>query len=65
VLESRLANQDYLNGSYGLADIKTFPWVRIAPRTGVELDEFPKLKAWVERIEQRPAVQRGLKVPST
>lgn len=26
VLESRLSKQDYLDGIYGLADIKTFPW---------------------------------------
>ena len=64
VLESRLANREYLNDSYGIADIKTWAWVRIAPRTGVSLDEFPKLKAWVDRIEARPAVQRGVKVPS-
>lgn len=33
---------------------------------GVEnLDEFPRLKAWFDRIEARPAVQVGLAVPKT
>lgn len=65
VLEKQLEKQDYLVGNkYGIADIKAFGWVRIAPRTGVSLDEFPKLKAWVDRIEARPAVQVGLKVPA-
>ena len=64
MLESQLSKQDYLVGnSYGIADIKAFGWVRIAERTGVSLSEFPKLKAWVDRIEARPAVKAGLAVP--
>ena len=30
VLESRLAKQDYLDGKYGIADIKAFPWFVLA-----------------------------------
>ncbi|KAL5479044.1 GST2 [Sanghuangporus weigelae] len=63
VLESQLAKQDYLVGNqYGIADIKAFAWVRIAERTGVSLAEFPKVKAWIDRIEERPAVKAGLAV---
>jgi len=33
---------------------------------GIEdLDEFPRLKAWFDRIEARPAVQVGLTIPKT
>ncbi|EMD31389.1 hypothetical protein CERSUDRAFT_119781 [Gelatoporia subvermispora B] len=65
VLESRLEGREYLlDSGYGIADIKTWAWVRLGPRTGVDLGEFPKVKAWVERIDQRPAAQRGLKVPN-
>ena len=39
------------------------PWVRMAVWAGVELDEFPRLSAWVDRIEQRPATQSALKIP--
>lgn len=35
--------------------------VRLAPRLEIDLGEFPNVKAWVERIEARPAVQAGLK----
>lgn len=27
------------------------------------MDKFPMLKEWADRIEARPAVQKGLKVP--
>ena len=32
-------------------------------RAGVSLDDKPHLKAWFEKIEARPAVQRGLDIP--
>ncbi|THH09438.1 hypothetical protein EW145_g2008 [Phellinidium pouzarii] len=60
VLEARLEGREYIIDTYGLADIKTFPWVRRADVAGVSLSEFPRLKAWVERISARPAVQKGL-----
>ena len=63
VLETQLEGKEYLLGTYGIADIKAWAWVRMAPRVGLELDAYPNVKAWVERIDARPAVQRGLGVP--
>ena len=38
--------------------------IRAHKFAGIEsLDEFPRLKAWFDRIEARPAVQAGLVVP--
>ncbi|KAF5318072.1 hypothetical protein D9619_012161 [Psilocybe cf. subviscida] len=68
VLQIRLQDRDWLagpgRGKYSLADIKAFPWVRIHSYAGIEtLDEWPAVKAWVERNLARPAVQAGIKVP--
>jgi len=68
VLEIRLKDRDWLvgagKGKYSLADVKTFPWVRIHKYAGIEeLDEWPAVKAWVERNLERPLTQLGLKVP--
>lgn len=64
VLETQLGKQPWIAGqSYGIADIKTFGWVRIADRTGVPLKDFPKLSEWVKKIEERPAVKEGLAIP--
>ncbi|EJD05215.1 glutathione S-transferase [Fomitiporia mediterranea MF3/22] len=61
VLESRLSKQDYLVGNeYSIADIKAFGWARALDRVGLSFSEFPKVKAWVDRIEARPAVKAGL-----
>ena len=50
-------------GKYSIADIKTWPWVKLWERSGFteeEFKEFPHLKAWIKRIDERPAVQRGI-----
>ncbi|EPS29865.1 hypothetical protein PDE_04815 [Penicillium oxalicum 114-2] len=67
VLESRLKESPYLAGSkYTIADIANFSWVRSGPGAlEIDLSEFPALKKWVDEIEQRPAVQKGLDVPHT
>ncbi len=64
VLEQRLQDRDYLCGDYGIADIANFTWVNIHAWSGVSIDDLPRLKDWRERIRARPAVQRGLAVPS-
>lgn len=62
--EKHLASRDWLVGNkYSNADILSWSWIRAASWAGVEIDEFPRVREWVERIEQRPAVKEGLKVP--
>ena len=63
VLERRLAGRDYLVGDYSIADIASFTWVRAHDWSGVSLDGLDHVRRWLERIEVRPAVQRGLMVP--
>jgi GST-like protein len=48
--------------SYSIADIATFPWLRSWQNQGVVMDEYPHLRRWFDTIEERPAVQRGVKV---
>ncbi len=61
VAERQLGESEYLAGDYSIADIASWPWLRIAHKLGQSFDDFPKLKAWVDRIYERPAVQRALK----
>eukprot|EP01023_Acetabularia_acetabulum_P004151 TRINITY_DN1173_c0_g2_i2.p1 TRINITY_DN1173_c0_g2~~TRINITY_DN1173_c0_g2_i2.p1 ORF type:complete len:298 (+),score=36.09 TRINITY_DN1173_c0_g2_i2:2-895(+) len=64
VLENRLQSHPYLAGDqYSIADISCFTWVVSAPWATIDLNEFPKVKAWMEKILARPAVQRGMDVP--
>jgi GSH-dependent disulfide-bond oxidoreductase len=60
VLESRLANHDFLADEYSIADMATLPWVRIVAGLGLTLDALPGTARWVQRCEARPAVARAL-----
>ncbi|MEM1394990.1 MAG: glutathione binding-like protein [Cyanobacteria bacterium P01_H01_bin.150] len=63
VLDKQLADKDYICGDYSIADIATFPWVTIYELQGMTLDNHPNLKRWHDTVSNRPAVQRGMKVP--
>ncbi len=63
VLDRRLADREYLAGDYSIADIANWSWVSIHGWAGVEVDDLPNLKRWMDAIAKRPAVQRGIVVP--
>lgn len=49
----------YLCGSKcTIADIAHWGWVSAAGWAGIEINEFPNLKAWEERMWARPALQK-------
>jgi GST-like protein len=64
VLDRRLGQVEYLAGEYSIADIATFPWLRAPERHGVDIAEYPNVARWREAIASRPAVVRGLAVPT-
>jgi GSH-dependent disulfide-bond oxidoreductase len=61
VIDKQLSTQPYLAGkSYTIADMATFPWLRNWANQGIVLTDYPHLKAWFDKIAERPAVQRGV-----
>ena len=72
VLEIRLSGKytgeprDYLagkgKGKYSVADIGTWPWVKgwDFNFSKEDMEPFPHLLKWIDRIAERPAVQRGI-----
>ncbi|RSH91650.1 hypothetical protein EHS25_009019 [Saitozyma podzolica] len=49
---------------YSIADINVFGWVRSYAWAGIDITPFPKLAAWIDRIESRPGAYAGLGVPT-
>jgi GST-like protein len=63
VLDLQLKRSEWLAcDEYTIADMATFPWLRAPERQGVDIEKFPTLKKWRERIAARPAVKRGVEV---
>ena len=65
VLDRKLQGRDFITGAYSIADMASFPWIIRYPVQGVDIEEFPAVKAWTERLNARPAVQAALKAGET
>ena len=63
VLDRRLEDRAFLVDDYSIADIANWCWVRSHAWSGVEIDDLPNLKAWVDRIYARPAAAKGITIP--
>ncbi len=60
VLNQRLGHSLHLaDHELTIADIATWPWINLAARAGVDLNQFPQLQQWHARLAARPAFQRG------
>jgi GST-like protein len=66
VLDRILADgREYLAGDYSIGDIMHYPWLSFPLALEMpELMKLPRLVAWLERIAARPAVVKGMAVPS-
>jgi GSH-dependent disulfide-bond oxidoreductase len=62
VMDRRLAGRDFLAGSYSIADMACYGWVKPYKRQGQNLDDYPNLKRWFDNLAVRPAVERALAV---
>lgn len=59
VLNKHLEQRDFIAGDYSIADMASYPWIVSHQRQSQNLDDFPHLKRWFQRIGERPATQRA------
>lgn len=70
VLDGRLDGREWIMGNdYSIADIATIGWVNnlitfYEARELVGFDSYTHVARWLTRALERPAVQRGLAIPS-
>lgn len=70
VLDRQLARQQERHGpdchvaadGYSIADMAIYPWTRSWEAQGMDMDEFPHVRAWRERVGSRPAVVKGMEL---
>ena len=61
VMNKRLAEHPYLAGEeYTVADMAAVGWTSRWERQGQDPAQFPHVKRWLETLQARPAVQKGL-----
>ncbi|MFD4120612.1 glutathione binding-like protein [Alcaligenes faecalis] len=59
VLNKHLEQRDFIAGDYSIADMASYPWIVSHQRQSQNLEDFPHLKRWFQRIGERPATQRA------
>lgn len=61
VMDKHLSQAAYFGGQiYSIADIAIWPWLRGHEKEGIDMAQYPHVKAWFEKIGERPGVRRGL-----
>jgi glutathione S-transferase len=56
IMEQQLLNHSHIAGDrYNIADIALFAYTHVAGEGGFSLHDYPAIRAWIERIEERPA----------
>lgn len=54
-MDTHLDAHDFLVGErYSIADISLFAYTHVAGEGGIPLDEYPSVRAWIERVEAQP-----------
>ena len=51
--------REYIAGDYSIADMAIYPWVVPHQRQRQQLEDFPHVARWFERVRDRPATQRA------
>lgn len=59
VMDKQLADKDYIAGAYSVADMALYPWILPKP-LGQNMENFPNLQAWRERMAGHPGVEKGM-----
>ncbi len=63
VLDRQLSRSDYLTGEYSIADIANYSWVRSYYWARVDIEGLDNLQTWMQRMADKPGIQRGCEVP--
>lgn len=65
VLDQRISvNRHFAGSEYSIADIALFPTVAGWQRQGIDLAAYPNLRRWHDYVAQRPAVAKGMTLPT-
>ena len=55
VMEQALGTQEFIaNNEYSIADIALYAYTHVAHEGGFDLDDYPSVRRWLYRIEDRP-----------
>ena len=63
VLDKQLQENKWICGEYSIADIATWPWIKIYFWAGIDISNLDNLSRWMDQMEKRKACKEGILVP--
>ena len=63
VLDKQLQNNKWICGEYSIADIATWPWIKIYFWAGIDISNLDSLSRWMDQMDNRKACKVGVLVP--
>ena len=63
VLDKQLQDNKWICGEYSIADIATWPWIKIYFWAGIDISNLDNLSRWMNQMEKRKACKVGILVP--
>ena len=63
VLDKQLQDNKWICGEYSIADIATWPWIKIYFWAGIDISNLDNLSRWMGQMERRKACKAGIMVP--
>jgi glutathione S-transferase len=55
VMEQHLADREWFAGTgYSIADIALYAYTHVAPEGGFDLEPFPAIRRWMDRVAAEP-----------
>ena len=63
VLDKQLQDNKWICGEYSIADIATWPWIKIYFWAGIDISNLDNLSRWMRQMERRKACKAGILVP--
>ena len=62
VLNKQLIGQKFVVGDYSIADMAILPWALRHDWQGSQLQDYPHVQDYIERLMVRPAIQKALAI---
>ena len=63
VLDKQLQDNKWICGEYSIADIATWPWIKIYFWAGIDISNLDNLSRWMDQMDERKACKAGILVP--
>jgi glutathione S-transferase len=54
IMEDHLSKNDFFVADYSIADIALFAYTHVSHEGGFPLDNFPRIRSWIERVQAQP-----------